>query len=56
MSDLDEINGYWVWVVKYGNYEPAEVDSIWATEEQADARVEELAGGMWEVSPMWVQS
>lgn len=27
-----------VWVVMYSNYDPAEVDSIWATKERAEER------------------
>lgn len=41
------------WVVRYGNYEPAEIDSTWPTEAEANARVAVLdsqnQGGMWEV-------
>lgn len=42
------------WVVRYSNYGPAEIDSIWPTESEARARVDILdsqdAGcSMWEV-------
>lgn len=48
-----------VWAVVYGNYEPAEVDSLWATEELArkelarkrEAALDKAAGSasMWRV-------
>jgi hypothetical protein len=43
-----------VWALVYSNYEPAEVDSLWATEELArkrEAKLGEAAGGssMWRV-------
>lgn len=31
-----------VWVVLYSNYEPAGVDSIWATEDLAERRCQQL--------------
>lgn len=33
-----------VWAVVYSNYEPAEVDSLWATEELANIRLSQLLG------------
>ena len=36
------------YVVRFGNYEPPEVDSSFRCEEAADKRAEEL-GGMWQV-------
>jgi len=48
-----------VWVVKYSNYEPAEVNSIHLTEESAQKRCDEInqkaddelkASGNWEVT------
>ena len=42
-----------VGVVRYGNYEPAEVDSIWTTEEAAKKRCNDL-GGMWDVVSWWL--
>lgn len=33
-----------VWVVVYGNYFPAEVDSIWKTKELAEQKADELQG------------
>jgi hypothetical protein len=38
----------WVWVVRYENYDPAEVDSIWTTEAGAKTRQAELDGD-WRV-------
>jgi hypothetical protein len=48
-----------VWAVMYGNYEPAEIDSLWATEELARRREDELdaapgSTGMWRVVPWTV--
>lgn len=34
-----------VYAVIYGNYEPAEVDSLWSTRERADERAAELGEG-----------
>jgi hypothetical protein len=42
----------YVYVVKFSNYHPAEIDSIWSTKENALARADELnafAGGDWRV-------
>jgi hypothetical protein len=48
-----------VWVVRYGNYEPAEIDSIWFTEELAQIRAESLdadrRGGDWAVEAWEVE-
>lgn len=38
-----------VYAVQFGNYDPAEVDSIWDCRACAEKRASEL-GGMWEVS------
>lgn len=38
-----------VWAVVYSNYEPAEVDSLWATQELAEKRAAKLEG-MWDVT------
>lgn len=44
-----------IWAVVYGNYEPAEVDSLWATEDLAlrrEEKLDEAADGdmsMWRV-------
>jgi hypothetical protein len=39
-----------VWAVVYGNYEPAEVDSIWATKGAAEKHVETLADDIgWKI-------
>jgi NTP pyrophosphatase (non-canonical NTP hydrolase) len=38
-----------LWDVRFGNYEPAEVDSTHNSKEKARKRADEL-GGMWEVS------
>ena len=47
-----------VWCVIYGNYFPREIDSIWATREDALARAEELNNDdfAWEVVEWEVQS
>src|SRR5262245_1133242 len=49
----------YVWVVSFSNYEPAEVDGIYATKEMADARAEELNdrddGWGWDVHRWVVQ-
>lgn len=34
-----------VYVVEYGNYDPPEIESLWATQELADRRVAELKDG-----------
>lgn len=34
-----------VYAVEYGNYSPAEIDSLWATQELADRRVARLNAG-----------
>ena len=39
-----------IYVVHYGNYSPKEVDSQYRTKEEAEKRVDELGGGMWEIS------
>jgi len=36
------MNNKYVWVVKYDGYWPAEIESIWSTEERAEARLAEL--------------
>jgi len=38
-----------VWAVVYGNYRPAEVDSLWQTEPLARRRADDL-GGDWHVT------
>jgi hypothetical protein len=38
-----------VWAVVYGNYRPAEVDSLWQTEALARRRADDL-GGDWHVT------
>ena len=42
-----------VWIVRYSNYEPAEVDSIWLVEDLAkkrrDSLNEEYESLMWEI-------
>lgn len=42
-----------VWAVVFSNYEPAEVDSLWTTEDRARERADELGDGWtvteWEV-------
>jgi hypothetical protein len=58
MSDMGEPQ-MTVWAVVYGNYEPTEVDSLWATEELAKRRKDEvdaqpLSSGMWDVVPWTV--
>lgn len=42
-----------VWAVVFSNYEPAEVDSLWAVEELAETRAGQLDHG-WEVVRMYV--
>lgn len=42
-----------VWAVRCANYEPAEIDSLWASEELARKRCSELSD-MWCVEPMEV--
>jgi len=37
-----------VWLIVYGNYEPAEVHSIWKTKERAEQECDRL-GGPWHV-------
>jgi hypothetical protein len=39
-----------VFIVRYGNYYPLEVDSIWSDEEEAQKRASEL-GGSFAVEP-----
>lgn len=44
-----------IWCVKFGNYEPAEVDSLWISEELSKRRADILnaqpnSSGMWEAS------
>lgn len=39
-----------IYVVHYGNYFPREVDSQYRTLAEAEKRVKELGGGMWEIS------
>lgn len=44
-----------VWAVVFSNYSPAEIDSLWTTEEEASKRRDELnekSSGMWQVAPM----
>lgn len=42
-----------VYAVIFSNYEPSEVDSLWASKELAQARADEL-DGYWRVVPMSV--
>ena len=42
-----------VYAVCFGNYFPAEIDSLWPTAELAEERAEKLSGD-WEVRPMTV--
>lgn len=35
-----------IFVVRFGNYEPTEADSLWSTKELAERRAEQL-GGQW---------
>lgn len=44
-------DGLTVYAVVYGNYEPAETHSLWATEALAEQQIERLDGSMWEVVP-----
>ena len=43
-----------VWIVRFGNYWPAEVDSIWGSECDAIERADEL-GGMWDAERVLLQ-
>jgi hypothetical protein len=47
-----------IYAVVYSNYEPAEVDSLWEAEEDADRRCEQCNAksdtGMWKVVPWTV--
>lgn len=48
-----------VFAVVYSNYDPAEVDSLWTTETEANKRRAELNAetdtGIWKVTPWLVQ-
>ena len=39
-----------IYTVHYGNYFPVEIDSQYKTLEEAEKRVDELGGGMWEIT------
>jgi hypothetical protein len=39
-----------VWIVRFSNYEPPEIDSIWTSLEEAVRRLDELDGD-WGVTP-----
>lgn len=43
-----------VWAVRYGNYYPMEINTLWATEALAQAQASKL-GGAWCVEAMTVQ-
>lgn len=51
-----------MWAVIYGNYFPREVDSYWATKEEATAQRDKLNdedrkfGGMWEIEEVALSS
>lgn len=55
LDKVDPVGPAEQWVVRFGNYEPAEIDSIWDTEEEANARLTEIEresggyGSMWTV-------
>lgn len=42
-----------VYAVRFGNYHPFEIDSLWFKESSAQKRADAL-GGMWYVQPMTV--
>ena len=39
-----------IFIIKYGNYEPQEVHSIYAIRELAEYALSKLTGGMWNIS------
>ena len=42
------------YAVSYSNYEPSEIESLWATREKAESRAKEL-GDMWQVHEWRIQ-
>jgi hypothetical protein len=60
---VDEEAGMTIWTVIYGNYYPREVDSYWATKEEAQVQADKLrdemmaaglGSGMWEIEEIQV--
>jgi hypothetical protein len=49
----EQVPGF-CWAVVYSNYEPAEVDALFATKALAEERAEQLAGD-WEVERWAIQ-
>jgi hypothetical protein len=47
-------NNKTIYVVRYSNYDPDEIESIWDCKECAEQRATEL-GGMWEVGTIAIQ-
>jgi hypothetical protein len=44
-----------IYAVRFSNYEPAEIDSLWMTKADAESRCNDIDdGGMWGVHPMEV--
>lgn len=53
LDKVDPVGPTEQWVVRFGNYEPAEIDSTWDTEEEALQRIDELELETGDLGSMW---
>lgn len=53
--ELDDDGDLMIWQVRYSNYDPPEIDSLWLYEKDARTRASTLKNGDWVVEPTWVK-